>query len=122
MMARYCDKSDILSPHQRKLHFKNRCQSQNVLDPRLLRERESERARERERERERERVRERERENERERERERLINGITNEQTNNLTNIGKDEWTIRKMKKLYTPRHKRRGGGGGGINSVDIDI
>ena len=58
MMARYCDKSDILSPHQRNLHFKNRCQSQNVLGPRLLRERERVRERERKRERERERERE----------------------------------------------------------------
>ena len=43
-----------------------------------------------------------------EREREQLINGITNERTNSLTNIGKDE---------QTPRHKRWG-----ITSVDLDI
>ena len=50
---------DPLSPHQLKRHEiyiykKKRCQSQNFLDPRLLRERERERKRERERERERE--------------------------------------------------------------------
>ena len=68
------------------------CQSQNSLDPRLLRERE------------------------RERERERAINQRNYERTNSLTNIGKDEQTNGKTK-LYTPRHKRWG-----ITSVDLDI
>ena len=45
-----------------------------------------------------------------------MINGITNERTNSLTNIGKDEQTNGKTK-LYTPRHKRWG-----ITSVDLDI
>ena len=53
----------------------------------------------------------------RERERERLISGITNERTNNLMNIGKDEQQSER-RKLYTHQHKRRGG----ITSVDIDI
>ena len=42
-----------------------------------------------------------ERERERERKRERLINGITNELTNILTNIGKDEQTIGKTKTIH---------------------
>ena len=43
----------------------------------------------------------REREREREREGEQFIKGITNEQINNLTNIGKDEQTNGKTKTIH---------------------
>ena len=54
-----------------------------------------------------------------ERGRERLNNGITNERTNSVTNIGKDERENGKTKN-YTPLDIKGGGGGrrggGGYN------